>query len=241
MKNERRFLATTEDLVSLRAEVINEKRYFTGYAAVFNKKSKLIFERGKLFFEIIKQGAFDRVLSEPDLDVILVLNHERIYNLGRTKSKNLELSVDETGLKFRALVPNTTLGNDTWEMVDRGDYTDCSFQFSTDAKGEDWIRDQDGTLLHIVREVSGLYDVTICTLHGAYSDTVVDTETISRMYNELDISVREETLDPENRQKGDESGDPDHSRTDQENEEIIKDNDLAQMRLDLLAPGGGSK
>lgn len=176
-----------EDGPSVRAELSDEgKMYFVGYAAVYNSRSSVILERGRMFIEILSPGCFDRVLQNPNIDVILTINHQSIHNLGRTISGNLSLTLDNIGLKFRAAVPNTTLGKDTWEMISRGDYTDCSFSFSVDESGEKWERDTDGGLLHTVKEVSGLYDVTICTLRGAYEQTIVDVERASRMFNEIE-------------------------------------------------------
>ena len=179
---------------SIRAEVDEGgKKYFVGYAAVYNSRSRLILERGREFVEILEPGCFDRVLENNKLDVILNVNHQKLHNLGRTISGNLTLTSDNIGLKFRALVPNTTLGNDTYEMIQRGDYTDCSFSFDLEEAGEKWERENNG-LLHRVGEVSALYDVCICTLHGAYAETIVDVERANRMLGEIEAEqVKKDT------------------------------------------------
>lgn len=183
-RRELRYLPDTN--VAVRAETSEDgKRYFIGYAAVFNVRSKLIWDWDRVFYEIIKPEAFDNVLAREKVDIPLVTNHERYKVLARTISGNLEVSVDEVGLKFRALVPDTTLGNDTYEMIDRGDFTDCSFMFRVEESGSAWYKDADDNLIHEVREVLDLMDLTICSFHGAYSETVIDTETASRHYDEL--------------------------------------------------------
>lgn len=185
--SERRELRILPDQkVAIRAEKTDEgKRYFTGYAAVFNTRSKLIWDWDRVFYEIIKPEAFDNVLARENLDIPLVTNHEQYKVLARTISGNLEIWTDETGLAFRALVPDTSLGNDTFEMIERGDYTDCSFRFRLEEDGSRWYKDSDGNLIHEVRDVLDLLDITICSYHGAYSETVIDTETANRMYDEL--------------------------------------------------------
>ncbi len=250
---ERRYTILNDSKPSVRIEKEGEKSYFSGYAAVFNQRSKLIFEGGRMFNEILKPGCFDKVLEREDLDVILTLDHEHFYNLGRSISGNLVLSTDEIGLKFRAPVPNTTLGRDTEEMISRGDYTDCSFSFQVEESGETWERDGDGNLLHIVNEVSALYDATICTLRGAYGETIINVERAERMFKELDCKDRNEPdgeksdAEKEAEKKAAESstGKPDEKdqKTDaeklqekkdlQEKEDIATENDLDQMILDV--------
>lgn len=186
MKQKRIYSPGADDEnAAIRTLVEEGIKYFEGYAAVFNKQSRIIFERGKTFIEVINRGAFDNVLKDQNIDVVLTLDHVHFYNLGRTISGNLTLTADEIGLKFRAKVPNTQAGNDTYEMVSRGDFTDCSFSFTVDSDGETWTRNEEGKLLHIVNRVSGLYDVTICTLYGAYGDTEINTELVNRKYKEL--------------------------------------------------------
>ena len=183
---ETRITLSQADRPSVRVETIDKNIFITGYAAVFNERSRLIWERGEIFTEIILPGAFDQVLADPGLDVPLVLDHDHFYSLGRTVSGSLSLETDEIGLKFRLNVPDTNLGRDTVEMIRRGDYTDCSFMFTVEPSGETWKRDPaTGELIHEVIQVSGLYDVTICTLRGAYAQTLVDVEKASRINKEL--------------------------------------------------------
>jgi len=240
---ERRFTIYDGKTPSIRAEKQGDKMFFVGYAAIFNVRSKLIFANGDFFVEIIKPGAFKNALLQ-NPDVVLTLDHDHFFNLGRTSSGNLELSEDATGLLFRALVPNTTLGRDTFEMVSRGDYTDCSFAFSVNPAGEEWIREDNGGLLHIVNEVSALYDVTICTLHGAYGETIINVEMAQRMFKEL---IQDKTDKKE--RDGDDPPDPDKTDPDKtdpddpsnkkpadpdpDQEEILVENDLDQMILDV--------
>lgn len=184
MKKETRAFTPTKEM-SYRAETEGEKRYLTGYAAVFNSRSKLIYENEQFFYEMLERTAFDAVLADKDLNAVMTFNHDRSKILGRNVSGTLELSTDDKGLKFRVLVPDTTLGNDVYEMVKRGDYYENSFVFTVNKEGATWSRTEEGDLLRVIRSVSGLYDVAIA-VNGAYSDTVVDAELIQRAINELD-------------------------------------------------------
>jgi HK97 family phage prohead protease len=177
----------------IRAEIGEEnKKYFTGYAAVYNSRSRIIYESGRVFHEVLIPGCFDRVIVDEKLDVVLTINHQKLITLARTISGTLSLTSDSRGLKFKASVPDTQAGNDTWEMIKRGDYTDCSFAFSIEDTGEKWERDGEGELLHVVNEVSALYDVAICTVHGAYGATMVDIEKASRA--EQDFNSQDKLL-----------------------------------------------
>ncbi|MRB24805.1 HK97 family phage prohead protease, partial [Bacillus thuringiensis] len=62
-------------------------------------------------------------------DVRAFYDHQTGNLLGRTKSDTLSLTIDDTGLKFRLLLPNTQLGRDVYELVQRGDLSQCSFGF----------------------------------------------------------------------------------------------------------------
>lgn len=171
---------------SVRVSESDGKRYLSGYAAVFNSKSRLIYERGKFFYECISPRAFDNVLQSGDLDVVMTFNHKQDSVIGRTTSGTLTLAVDEVGLRFTVEVPNTTLGNDTYEMVQRGDYNQCSFTFSIPEGGDKWSRDDSGDAIRTVNEISRLYDVCICSVNGAYAETNVEAEYAARCIAELD-------------------------------------------------------
>ena len=157
--------------INIRSDEENKKRYIEGYAIVFNQRSKLIREWGETFFEIIESGAIDNVLTDPGLNVIATIDHDRAKMLGRTKSGTLELIKDERGLKYRILIPDTQLGEDIAEMVARGDYFESSFIFSIADKGVRY----DNSEPIPVRYISGIAtirDVAI-VVDGAYANTAV--------------------------------------------------------------------
>lgn len=168
----------------------DEAIYIDGYASVFNQRSRLIYEDGKFFYEIIKEGAFDDVLRSDNLNVKAVLNHNEEKLLGRTKSGTLELTVDETGLKYSIRMGNTQLHRDTIEMVERGDLSESSFKYRVKKGDSTFERDENGDLLHVVSRVSGLYDISLVN-DGAFANTDV---TIRSAINEFIQAENEEIL-----------------------------------------------
>jgi HK97 family phage prohead protease len=102
------------------------KPRIAGYAAVYNSLSV---DLGG-FVEIIRPGAFDRSLAE-DPDVLARIQHEGgLSIIGRTTSGTLKVWTDKKGLRYEALVPDTTAGRDILELVKRGDISKSSFAFS---------------------------------------------------------------------------------------------------------------
>jgi len=151
------------DCHELRAEKDEKgKKKVKGYAAVFNSLSE---DLGG-FREKINRNAFDNVL---DNDVVAVFNHDMNMILGRTTSGTLKLSVDERGLLTEIDMPNTTLGNDLIELVERGDISKMSFGFYVDR--DEWI-ESERDFVREVKEVKKLIDVSLVT-KPAYNDTSV--------------------------------------------------------------------
>ncbi|HOQ81032.1 MAG TPA: HK97 family phage prohead protease [Candidatus Cloacimonadota bacterium] len=149
------------------------KRYLEGYAAIFNSRSKLILEKGEIFYEELRQGSFTQVLSNPKLDVYYTLNHERGRVMGRTTNGTLQLKEDETGLSFRVELPNNvSYANDVYELVKRGDLFNMSFAFAVDSEGFKWERTDEGIPLRVINNVRRLVDVSVVTL-PAYEETTV--------------------------------------------------------------------
>jgi uncharacterized protein len=118
------------------------------------------------FKEIIEPGAFDRVLSRKNLDVVAFFDHDG-QPLGRTTSGTLRLAVDDRGLNYENDPPDTQLGRDLQTLIRRRDLFGSSFAFTVEPKGEVWTHDEKGTTTRTIREFSGLYDVSVVT-HAAY-------------------------------------------------------------------------
>jgi HK97 family phage prohead protease len=136
-----------------------------GHAAVFSKPSHVIAERGKVFREIIRPGAFTRALST-NPDVFALFNHDENMVLGRTSSGTARVWQDETGLAYEIDPPNTSYANDLMESLRRGDINASSFAFSV--QKDSWRHEKNGELVRELIDVS-LMDVSPVT-HPAYPD-----------------------------------------------------------------------
>lgn len=158
-----------------------------GYASVFNQYSKKLYDaNGKPFYELIHVGAFDEVL-QGDLNVIMNFNHDNEQILARTTSGTLTLTTDEYGLKFSFKMPNTQLGRDLVELIERGDIYECSFAFIPDKQTITISKHPDGTIIREIYKVIGLFDCAL-VIDGAYSDTTITL----RGYDAIDEVIEEE-------------------------------------------------
>ena len=107
-----------------------ESRTITGTGIVFNVESQVLFEDGQTFKEIILPSAATMVFLKGQ-DVKLNLLHQRELTVARwNKGKgSLRLWVDSKGVNFEFEAPRCDIGDRCLEMVRRGDYSGCSFEF----------------------------------------------------------------------------------------------------------------
>lgn len=161
-------------------QVANKDRIVEGYALKFGTPS----ENLGGFIETIDKRALDGV----DLsDVRCFVDHDPTKILGRTKSETLTLEVDDVGLKFRCLLPNTTLGNDTLELVTRGDVSQCSFGFTV--ADDFWTRG--GQVEHrTIKQIGRMFEISLVSI-PAYNDTDVTVATRSLENAKVEYRKRE--------------------------------------------------
>lgn len=137
---------------------------FSGYAAVFNSPSEPL-----PFIERIAPGAFKRAIDSRN-DIKLLWNHDTSEVLASSRAKTLQLRETDRGLYAEAILPNTTRGRDTAELIRRGDVDSMSFGFSVPAGGDEWSADGSERTLKSVR----LHEVSIVAF-PAYSGTAGST------------------------------------------------------------------
>lgn len=105
-------------------------RTIHGRAIVFNAESEVLDENGMKFREIIRPEAvtMDFLMTQ---DIKMNMLHDRKQTVARwNKGKgSLKLSVDDEGVSFEFDAPRCDLGERCLEMVRRGDYSGCSFEF----------------------------------------------------------------------------------------------------------------
>ncbi|MCM3145371.1 HK97 family phage prohead protease [Brevibacillus sp. MER 51] len=80
---------------------------------------------GDTIVEQISAGAFTDSLAARQ--VVGLWSHDTSQVLGNTKSGTLRVMDSLTELRFELDIPNTTVGNDAWELIQRGDVDGVSF------------------------------------------------------------------------------------------------------------------
>lgn len=178
-KKELRELTTTQ-----RIEVREDddgNRTLSGYAVKWEKKS-LVLGYFRKFREQFKKGAFADSLNNEDQRFLW--SHDVSKVLGRTKNSTLRLREDDIGLHFELDLPKTTLGNDTFESVKRGDVDGVSFGFQMIL--EDIDEPDDDMMLRTVTKAK-LLEVSAVAF-PAYPDSEVS----ARGYDPMKQRVEEE-------------------------------------------------
>lgn len=166
--------------VELRAlEGAEGSRTIGGYAAVFNRDSRLIprmagsdfVERvAPIFFEEARAAGWP---GNQGSGVLCRWNHNDQYLLGTTQAGTTKLSVDRTGLEYRTDVPNCR--DDVLEYIARGDCNRSSFTFM-DAEDE-WS--YSGGVTHRTLISGGVLDVAPVSAVAAYQDTSVGLRSLA--------------------------------------------------------------
>jgi HK97 family phage prohead protease len=181
-----------QDIIKIREEVrekgdAKEKiKHVTGYAVVFDKLSAPMYcwysPLYESFREVILPEAVNRDLIDKS-DILMLVNHNRSAGLlARSKfgEGSLNISIDKTGVFFDFEVPNTQFGNDTYELIQRGDITQASFAFTVAYDGGEEIKEENKELVRYIKKIDALYDLSI-----------VD----SPAYDETSVSVNSRCLD----------------------------------------------
>lgn len=195
MKNKEKEAMKTQDIErrTLNIEYRNdgESRTVEGYAVVFGKESRFL---GDWFYEVIERDAF----AEADMtDVMALFNHNENYILARTANQSLTLEFDNTGLKYRFDVPETTYGNDLLINIRQGLINKSSFAFRVDE--DDWKKEErDGEQVRVrtIKKISLLRDVSPVT-DPAYDDTTVAARSYDKVKAEFEKEIENEDLPTE--------------------------------------------
>jgi HK97 family phage prohead protease len=148
----------TFNVQNLELRMDGDVKKVIGYGAVFNSMSN---DLGG-FREIISNNAFEGRLED---DVRFLVNHDGLP-LARTTNNTLRLSVDEKGLRYEAIMPDTTLSNDLMELMKNGTISQSSFAFIVE---DDSWEQKDGVNIRTINKVSRLFDVSAVT-YPAYEE-----------------------------------------------------------------------
>lgn len=129
-------------------------RTVSGYGSVFNSQSE---DLG--FIETIDPNAItDETIKRSD--VFATLNHDMDKILARCKygSGSLELKCDDKGLYYRFDAPNTDLGDELLEYLNRGEIDSSSFAFTV--KRDEWSKGDDGKTHRRILEIDQVFDIS---------------------------------------------------------------------------------
>ena len=179
-------------------------RLVSGYAVVFNSRSHVMFDENRdlYYIEVIAQDAItDELLQRSDVVMNYAHDDNNILARSRNGEGTLKLSVDDKGLFFQFEMPNSALGDQVLESINRGDISECSFAFTLGNDCETWTQEEDGTIIRTINNILGLYDCAIVT-HAAYPETEVSARSLKKLielYNmkKEDVKLREDELDKE--------------------------------------------
>ena len=143
-----------------------DSRTVEGYALVFGKQSR---DLGG-FTEVIEPTALEGILDNEDRGILA----RSKYGTG-----SLELTIDDTGLKYKFEAPNTALGDELLEGLRRGDISTSSFAFTI---GKDtWTKKEDGSYLRTINSFKELFDVS-----PVYKEAYPDTSVALRKMQDLE-------------------------------------------------------
>lgn len=159
---ERRFFA--EPVTFEKREDGVDENIIEGYAAVFNKDS----EDFGGWHERIAPGAFSDVLND---NAVALFNHDMNLVLGRN-GKNVTLTEDSTGLKYRITLPDTTLAKDMRQLVKDEIISQSSFAFTVQEQEWRHSKNESEPSVRTIKKIKRLYDVSPVT-SPAYPDTTV--------------------------------------------------------------------
>ena len=172
----------------LRAFTENDQMVIEGYAAKYGVMSHLLTEKGLSFNEVLERGTFKDHLKD---DTYLTYNHNKDKVLAATKNDTLVLSDDETGLKFRAVLNNTTDSKDVYERILRGDVNENSFGFVPDPKKQKIERIAGSDPIKRISGIEMLFDVAVVT-RAAYPETELYVRDLDESETEKLVEINKE-------------------------------------------------
>lgn len=156
---------------------------FEGYAAVFNKPSKLIHDQfarsARGYRETILPGAFARTLGTGGRKTFVV-DHDERKMIASTPSGPLRLTEDSKGLHVESPWPRTEYTDTVRALHDAGERLGMSLLFGTSASHERTAWTPDGT--HRTVTDAALKHVSVlATMEPAYDGTVASFRALAEL------------------------------------------------------------
>jgi len=157
----------------IRASEQDGKRIVEGLIP-YNKKSVQMFG----FREIIAPSAFNKTLADKK-NVYALFNHDTGKVLGSTAGGTLSLESTGDGLRCICSLPNTSYGDDCWEVISRKDSNTMSFMFTH----EKYTDSENGELRTL--ESVNLLEVSFCVPFPAYPDTTSQARELGELLENM--------------------------------------------------------
>ena len=199
---------TIENL-EFRAE--EDNNVVVGYGSVFNSMSN---DLGG-FREVIAPTAFEGRLED---DVRFLFNHDPNMLLARSTNGTLKMSVDEVGLRYEAVIPDTSTGRDVLTLLRNNTLNQNSFAFVVE---DDSWEVRDGMNIRTINKVSMLADISLVS-YPAYNEA----KTVALRSMEEWKKTEEEKVMKENLEK---------EKEEREKEEMdLTKRSLAELRLSII-------
>ena len=187
-----------------------------GYASNFEVEYDLGY-----FKESVARGAFDEVLEH---DVRFLLNHTGAP-LARTTNGTLELTVDDTGLRYRAALADTQDGRDLYKLIKRGDITQSSFAFTIDS--DEWSEDRS---TRTITKIGKLLDVSSVTYPASPSTTVAARNMAAAAQEAAELNDEQVAAEPATEERAE----PETIKTEARNLAQKSDYNFSNMTLNDL-------
>ena len=197
MNEKKREIRTIDCRLSVREQTggqEGESRTITGRAIVFNAESEIIDDWGERFREVILPEAVTMEFLNTQ-DVKMNMLHDRKLTIARCNKGegSLRMAVDEQGVTFEFEAPKCDIGDRCLEMVRRGDYSGCSFEFYPKDYEVERTKGADGKEDVIIRHKSFefLSALTI-GMDPAYRQTTVNVRELEETKRENEPDAEEE-------------------------------------------------
>lgn len=173
-----------------------ESRTITGRAIVFNAESEVLDDWGERFREVILPEAVTMEFLNTQ-DVKMNMLHERELTVARCNKGvgSLRMAVDEQGVTFEFEAPKCDIGDRCLEMVRRGDYSGCSFEFYPKDYEVERTKGADGKDEVVIRHKSFEYlGALTITMDPAYRQTSVNAREMDKQTPEgkAEIAAQEQ-------------------------------------------------
>lgn len=180
--------------LELRTSEETNEEFLEGYALKFESWSENFGD----WREIISRTALEKTNLD---DVRALVNHDSNLILSRTTAGNLNLEVDNIGLRFRMKPAKTTYYRDLLENIKAGNVNHCSFGFwlRWDNKNcEEWSYSEDLQLYERrINDIDTITEISILSTPAYKATEVVVARGLSEYKNELQRQLNKRKLEIE--------------------------------------------